>query len=68
MPLSKINEKLLKEILKSSNLITGSKILKDPIDQTLTLSLNLKQKSKMKIIQVKGGKETARLVLDIIKK
>ena len=68
MPLSKINEKLLKEILKSSNLITGSKIIKDPIDQTLTLSLNLKQKSKMKIIQVKGEKETARLVLDIIKK
>jgi len=68
MPLSKINEKLLKEILKSSDLITGSKILKDPIDQTLTLTLNLKQKSKMKIIQVKGGKETARLVLDIIKK
>ena len=68
MPMSKMSENSLKEILKDSTFIKSSRITQDPIDSTLTLRLELRQQAKMKIIQIKGKNETARLVVDLIKK
>lgn len=64
MPKSKLSEKAIKEILKDSFLIQSSKMTQDPIDHSLTLRLVLNRQVKMKVIQVKGNKETARIVMD----
>lgn len=68
MPVSKLTEKSLREILRGSLFIKGSKMTQDPLDQTLTMKLFLNKEIKMKVIQVKGQKETARLVVDILRK
>jgi hypothetical protein len=68
MPISKMTDNSLKEILKDSLFIKSSRIIQDPIDLTLTLRMELRRQAKMKIIQVKGNKETARVVVDLLKK
>jgi hypothetical protein len=68
MPTSKMTDDSLKEILKSSLFIKNGRITQDPIDSTLTLKMELRRKAKMKIIQIKGNKETARIVVDLLNK
>lgn len=68
MPYSRIDEAGIKKILKNSNLIRSVKVSQDPMDKTLTMMFDLKAPVKMKTLQVKGEKQTARIVLDIIKK
>ena len=68
MPHTKIDEKTIRQILKGSKLIRKAQLIQDPLDQTLTLVLDLSNPVNMKTLQVKGQKQTARVVLDIIKR
>jgi hypothetical protein len=68
MPTSKLSEKSIQEIFKSSRLIKKTRLIKDPIDQSLSVELELHHPARMKLIPIKGEKQTARLVLDINKK
>lgn len=68
MPTSKLSEKSIQEIFKGSQLIKKTRLIKDPMDQSLSLELELLRPARMKVIPIKGEKQTARLVLDINKK
>lgn len=68
MPTSKLSEKSIQEIFKNSKIIRKSRLIKDPIDQSLSLELELYKSARMKLIPIKGEKQTARLVLDILAK
>ncbi|MFN8847925.1 MAG: hypothetical protein ACK5V3_14990 [Bdellovibrionales bacterium] len=68
MPTSKMTDNSLKEILKNSIFIKSGRITQDPLDATLTLKMELRRQTKMKIIQIKGNKETARIVVDLLNK
>lgn len=65
---SKIDEKVLRAVLTDSKFIKNAHLIQDPLDQTLTLAMDLKSPVRMKTVQVKGQKETARILVDIIKK
>lgn len=67
MPTSKLNEKAIRQILKDSKFVREVRVLQDPVDRTLTLILDTNQPVKIKTLQVKGQKQTARVVLDIFK-
>ena len=68
MPSSKLSEKSIQEIFKNSPLVKSTQLIKDPLDQSLSVVIHLHQPAKMKVTPIKGEKQTARLVLDIIKK
>ena len=68
MPTSRLDENSLRQIFLGSALVQGVRVTQDPIDKTLTLALGLKGPVTMKTIQIKGEKETARVVLEIMKK
>ena len=68
MPFSKLSEKSVQEIFKNSNRIKKTQLIKDPMDQSLSVVLHLHQQAKIKLTPIKGEKQTARLVLDIVKK
>lgn len=68
MPVSRLDEKAIHQALKQSDHVKSVKMIRDPTDQTLTLILDLKGPVKMKALQVKGQKQTARVILDIIKR
>jgi hypothetical protein len=65
---SKVNENFIKGILKDSKLIRAVKVTSDPQDKTLSMTLDLNTIVKMKAVQVAGKKQTAKVVLDIIKR
>lgn len=65
MPVSRVFENDLTQTLKKSVLVSSGKLVSDPIDKTLTMVLNLKKPGKMKVMQVKGEKETSKLVVDL---
>ena len=65
MPISLINENELTKILKSSVYISGGRMISDPTDKNLTMILDLKKPSQLKVLQVKGQKETSKLILDL---
>lgn len=65
MPVSRIFENDLTRTLKKSVLVSNGKLVSDPIDKSLTMVLNLKKPGKMKVMQVKGEKETSKLVVDL---
>lgn len=65
---SKVNENFIKGLLKDSQFIRAVKVTSDPHDKTLSLTLDLNTNVKIKTLQVAGKKETAKVVLDIIKR
>lgn len=67
MPVSKLNEQAIRQVLKGSKYVRGARMIQDPADQTLTLILDTTEPVKIKTLQVKGQKQTARVVLDIYK-
>ena len=68
MHFSKVDEKLLNSLLKESKFVGHARMVQDPMDQTLTLTWDLKKPVKMRTIQVKGQKQTAQILLDLIQK
>lgn len=60
-----IDEKQIKARLKESKLISNATVLIDPADQTLSLILDLRKKSKAQVFQVPGKKGTGRVVVDL---
>lgn len=67
MPVSKVFENDLTKIIKSSVIVASGKLVSDPVDKSLTMVLNLKKPAKMKVMQVKGEKDTSKLVVDMYK-
>jgi hypothetical protein len=65
---SKVNENFMKKILKDSKMVKDVKITSDPQDKTLTMTLDLNTRVKLKTLQVSGKKQTAKIVIDIIKR
>lgn len=64
---SKFTEAQLKKKLASSRYIKSSEMIFESEGQTTSLVLNLKQKAQVRVQPVNGkGKQTARLVLDLI--
>lgn len=67
MPVSRVFESDLTKTLKKSALVANAKLVSDPTDKNLTMVLNLRKPAKMKVMQVKGEKETSKLVVDLYK-
>ena len=65
---SKVDENFIKGILKDSKLVKSVKVTTDPQDKTVSMTLDLNSAVKMKTMQVAGKKQTAMVVLDIIKR
>lgn len=65
---SKVDEKFIRGILKDSKLVKNVKVVSDPQDRTLSMTLDLNTTVKIKTVQVAGKKQTAKVVLDIIKR
>lgn len=65
MPVSRVFENDLTKTIKKSVLVSSGKLISDPTDKTLTMVLNLKKPGKMKVMQVKGEKDTSKLVVDL---
>lgn len=68
MSKSKLDEKDIREMFKGSKYIRSIRLVQDPMDQTLTLILDTYKPVKVRTLQVKGQKQTARVVLDISQK
>ncbi len=66
MPKTRIDEKKLAVILKRSRAVQATKMTIDPIDHTLSISLDLKKNTKVRIQQVAGLKQTSKVVFDLI--
>lgn len=60
------DEKKLRERLKPSGLVTSSRLLVDPYDQSISIVLELKDKTRAQVFQVPGRKETGRVVVDLL--
>ena len=65
---SKVDENFIRGILKDSKLVKNVKVVSDPQDRTLSMTLDLNTTVKIKTVQVAGKKQTAKVVLDIIKR
>lgn len=65
MPVSVFNEIELTKMIKSSVFVSKGKLLSDPTDKTLTMIFDLKKPAQLKVLQVKGQKETSKLVFDL---
>lgn len=65
MPVSRVFENDLTKTIKKSVLVSSGKLISDPTDKTLTMILKLRKPGKMKVMQVKGEKDTSKLVVDL---
>ena len=65
MPVSRVFDSDLTQTIKKSVIVSSGKLVSDPIDKTLTMVLNLRKPGKMKVMQVKGEKDTSKLVVDL---
>jgi hypothetical protein len=65
MPASKIDIKTLNKKLSQSLGIKSSQMSLDPVDQTLSLVFELKNKPQVKVYQVAGVKSTSKVVVDL---
>lgn len=63
---SKIESKELAQRLKNAAFIKSSKVDFDRIGQALYITLDLKKPVSVRAVPVKGGQETAKLVVDLI--
>lgn len=66
MPNSNIQQKDLLKKFSRSKAIKSAKLMPDPVTGSMTLVLNLKQKSAVKFYQVEGKKGTSRVVVDFL--
>jgi hypothetical protein len=62
---SKIESRELKKIFAKSNYIKSSQIHFDPVAQSMSIELNLKKPVIVRVVSLKGIKETGKLVLDM---
>ncbi len=65
---SRIDEKFILGVMGKSTLIKNAKVTTDPVDGSLSLAIDLNSQVKMKAIQVPGKKQTAKVVVDIVKR
>ena len=66
MPVSLMSEKQLQEALKSSHFVRRVKMTMDPEDKTVSMILDLRPTTKLKIMQVRGVKTTSKVVVDFL--
>ncbi|MFP5519136.1 MAG: hypothetical protein ACLGGX_04490 [Bdellovibrionia bacterium] len=64
---SRIQEEQLVAKLKKAKLVQKSEMILDPIDSTLQMKFKLSPGTKVKFYEVKGKKQTAKVVIDITK-
>lgn len=67
MSVSKVQEEELKKLLLKSQLIESVQMILDPTDSTTVLVFKLKPKVGVKVIEVKGQKQTAKVALDFVR-
>lgn len=65
-PNSLIDEKKIMEKLKKSKAVSGSSLILDPTDQTLSLILDFKKDIKAQVFQVSGKTGTSKIVIDLL--
>lgn len=58
------NEQMI-DRLKNSKFFKNIDVTVDPIDQSLNLRVQLKKQASLKVYQVKGEKQTSKIVLDL---
>lgn len=61
-----LDEKTVRQRMKSSTRVKSSRLLVDPYDQSVSLVFDLKEESKIQVFQVPGRKETGRVVVDLL--
>ena len=65
-PQSRVDEKKLAKIFANSIAVKKTSITEDPSDGTLNIALDLKKKTKVRVLQVPGQKQTSKIVVDMI--
>lgn len=65
-PQSRVDEKKLARIFASSLAVKKTSITQDPSDGTLNIALDLKKKTKVRVLQVPGQKQTSKIVVDMV--
>lgn len=66
MPMSFLSEKQLAAKLKDSKFVRRVQMTLDPEDQTLSMILDLKPETRIRVLQVKGEKKTSQLLVDFL--
>lgn len=66
MPNTRVDEKSLASRFKGSKAVKRTSLSLDPVDNTLNLTLDLKNKTRAKVYQVAGKKNTSKVVIDLI--
>ncbi|WP_253715631.1 hypothetical protein [Bdellovibrio bacteriovorus] len=66
MPNARINQQQIKQRLQGSMAVRNSQMSLDPVDNSLNLTLDLKQNTKVRVYQVAGKKSTSKVVVDLI--
>lgn len=66
MPISLLSEKQLIEKLKDSKFVRRAQMTLDPEDQTLSMILDLKPSTRIRLLQIKGVNKTSQLVVDFL--
>lgn len=66
MPKAKVKESQLNRIFKASKSVVGTAITSDPVDSSLSLTLDLKKNTKVRVYQVAGKKSTSKVVIDLL--
>ena len=65
MPNARINQQQIRSRLQGSAAIRTSQMTLDPVDNSLNLTLDLKQNTKVRVYQVAGKKATSKVVIDL---
>ncbi|UYL08792.1 hypothetical protein B9G69_017250 [Bdellovibrio sp. SKB1291214] len=66
MPNSLVNEVALNHRLRNSVAIKNTAMNLDPVDNSLNLTMDLKQNTKVRVYQVAGKKTTSKVVVDLL--
>lgn len=66
MPNTKVDEKKLMQIFAKSIAVKRTSMTVDPSDNTLNIALDLKSKTKVRVLQVPGQKQTSKIVIDMV--
>jgi len=66
MPNSHVDGVALANRMKGSLAVQNTALSLDPVDSSLNLSFDLKQKTKVRVYQVAGKKETSKVVIDLM--
>lgn len=66
MPNSHIELKTLQNRFKDSLAVKGANLTLDPVDNSLSVTLDLKKNTKVRVYQVAGKKSTSKVVVDLI--